>query len=185
MKKSYRIDEIDVITESKVMHNTWKRISVENAVTSSRARHNIRYRHATMVAMRTHGSLSLSGIGQIFGNDHATVLHAMRCHEANIRFDKAYKAIFYTVEKFVKDALDAYDLRHIDIPGLSDKEMNYESVVRVYKAHINTLEETIVKITTESKDFEHKYHHMIKQFKIINDENTRLRNRLNSYKQYT
>lgn len=185
MRKSYRIDQIDVITENKVMYNTWKRISTENGVTSSRMRHNIRYRHATMVAMRTHGSLSLSSIGTIFNKDHATVLHAMKCHESNIRFDKSYKSIFYTAEKFIKDALDAYDLRHVDVPGLSDLEMNYENVVRVYKNHINTLEETIVNLKTESKDYETKYDHMIKQFKIVTDENKRMQNKLNSYKQYT
>jgi len=186
MKRSYTIDQIDVITENKVMYNTWKKISVENGVhPTSRVRHHIRYRHAVMVAMKIHSSLSLSSIGKIFGKDHATVLHAKKCHDSNIRFDKAYKAIFYSAEKFVKDSLDAYDLRHIDVPGLNDSEMNYENVVRVYKAHINKLEESIVNLRTESKDYQNKYEHMIHQFKILNDQNKKLQNKLNSYKHYT
>ena len=80
-------------------------------------------------------------------------------------------------------------INHINLysilPGLSDLEMNYENVVRVYKNHINTLEETIVNLKTESKDYETKYDHMIKQFKIVTDENKRMQNKLNSYKQYT
>lgn len=175
-------EQVSVYTEKKVLQELWNEIYVVNSLTDTRERHNIRYRQATMTAMRIHGNLPLSTIGKIFNKNHATIINAVRNHKSDIEYDKIYKQIYFSIERLVKDALDDYNLRVIEIDSKLDKEMNYASVVKVYRNHITELEKENLALKIEAEEATNKYNNLIKQFKIINDRNDSLNGLVKKYK---
>ena len=175
-------DQVNIYTEKKVLQELWNEIYVVNSLTDTRERHNVRYRQAAMSAMRIHGNLPLSTIGKIFNKNHATIINAVRNHKSDIEFDKTYKQIYFSIERLVKDALDDYSLRIIDIDSQLDREMNYASVVKVYRNHITELEKENLALKIEAEEATNKYNNLIKQFKIINDRNDSLNVLVKKYK---
>ncbi len=52
-------------------------------------------RQAAMVMMREHLGMTLEAIGEVFGKDHGTVIHALQTHESRLtqpRYRVAYQA---------------------------------------------------------------------------------------------
>lgn len=182
MKKKYSKHHIEVVTEQAALENLWANIKENYSVGETRDRYNVMYRHATMVAIRVHGNISLSIIGRIFRRNHATVIHAQKNHEANYKYDKSYREIFLGVEKLVKDALDEYDLRHVEIQDLSQTSMDYTSVVRVYKQQVNELELTIAKLKLEVSEANALRDHANKNAKEIYQRNKSLNELVIRYK---
>lgn len=152
MKKKYSKHQIEVITEQAALENLWADIQQTYSIGESRDRYNVMYRHSIAVAMRVHGNISLTIIGKILKRNHATVIHAMKNHDGNYKYDKSYREIYLAIEKLVKDALDEYDLRHVLIEDMSQTSMDYTSVVRVYKQQVNELELTITRLKLEIKE---------------------------------
>lgn len=182
MRNSYSEKQIEIVTEFRVLLRLWKSIAKEFEITNSRQRRNVRFRHATMTAMRTHGGLSLNDVGKIFEKDHATVLHAMKLHEMNYRYDREYKAVYMDVEKMVKDTLDEYELRDFTLPELSSIEMNYHSVVKVYRGHITELESKNLKLKTQLEEATNKLNAIYKQYNTIVNRNDELNQLVKRYK---
>lgn len=175
-------NQVNIYTEKKVLEELWNEIYVVNRLTDTRERHNIRYRQATMTAMRIHGNLPLSTIGQIFNKNHATIINAVRNHKSDIDFDKIYRQIYFSIERLVKDALDNYNLRVIEVDSQLNDKMNYNSVVKVYRNHITELEKENLALKIEAEEATNKYNNLIKQFKIINDRNDSLNVLVKKYK---
>lgn len=176
MKKSFNVlnqrskNQVNIYTEQKVLMDLWAAIYKENKLTNTRERNNIRYRQAAMTAMRTHGNLSLSGIGSIFDKDHATVLNAMKNHKVDINYDKIYRQIYMSIEKFVKDTLDEYDLRVMEVDDHLDKNMNYHSVVKVYRKHISELEHENQKLKNQQEELEKRVKFLTEQYSIVTEK---------------
>ena len=182
MKNFYSEKQIEIVTEFRVLSKLWNSISKNFGITNSRQRRNVRFRHAGMTAMRNHGNLSLNDLGKIFDKDHATVLHAMKQHEMNYRYDREYKAIYMDIEKMVKDTLDEYELRDHTLPELSSIEMNYHSVVKVYRNHITELESKNSKLKNNLEEATNKLDAIYKQFNTIVNRNDELNKLVKRYK---
>lgn len=184
MKKTFNLlnqrskNQVNIYTEQKVLMELWSEIYKANNLTDTRERNNIRYRQATMTAMRTHGNLSLSAIGSIFGKDHATVLNAMKNHKLDVDYDKLYRQIYYAIEKFVKDTLDEYDLRAMKIDDDIKKDMDYHSVVRVYRKHIAELEHENNKLKEEQAALKKRVKFLTEQYSIVNEKYHNVNNKL-------
>lgn len=80
--------------QEMIARDYWETIKESHSIGKSRHRRNVLYRHAFMVACREVSQLSLMSIGKILNKDHATVLHALRSHEQNYRFDVQYRNIY-------------------------------------------------------------------------------------------
>lgn len=184
MKKSFNLlnqkskDQVSIYTEQKVLMELWAEIYKANNLTDTRERNNIRYRQAAMTAMRTHGNLSLSAIGSIFGKDHATVLNSMKNHKYDVNYDKLYRQIYIAIEKFVKSTLDEYDLRSIKVDEQLDKDMDYHKVVRIYRKHISQLEHDNTQLAEANKSLEEKVKYLTEQHNLISKKYHIVNNKL-------
>lgn len=178
MQKNNRKLNLQIPTEIKVLKDLWMEIYLDNNLTDTRERSNVRYRQAAMTAMRTYGNLSLAAVGRIFNKDHATVLNAMKRHKQDIQYDRLYKVIYNNIEKLVKDALDDYDLRNFNDIELNPDEMNYHSVVRVYRKHIAKLEHEVNSLKDDNAALRKRVKFHVEQFNIINERYQKTNQRL-------
>lgn len=109
MKKTKLQEEVSKkIVRSSLVHELrvfWGSYCEKNNVEDNRARENVIARHAFATACREFTPLPLKTIGKILHRDHASVLHAYRSHEVNIKFDSEYRAIFAYMEDKVRDFL--------------------------------------------------------------------------------
>lgn len=169
MKKiNYKMN-LQIPTEIKVLKDLWLNIYRDNSLTDTRERFNVRHRQAAMTAMRNHGNLSLAAVGRIFGKDHATVLNSMKRHKQDIQYDRLYKVVYNNIEKLVKDALDDYDLRNFNDVNIDPDEMNYHTVVRVYRKHIAKLEHEVNQLRDDNVALKKRVKFHVEQFNIINE----------------
>jgi hypothetical protein len=169
MRKNNHKINLQIPTEVKVLKDLWLNIYMDNNLTDTRERSNVRYRQAAMTAMRNHGNLSLAAVGRIFGKDHATVLNAMKRHKQDIQYDRLYKVVYNNIEKLVKDALDDYDLRNFNDIDIDPNEMNYHAVVRVYRKHIAKLEHELNHLRDDNAALRKRVKFHVEQFNIINE----------------
>lgn len=169
MRKTNHKLNLQIPTEIKVLKDLWLNIYMDNNLTDTRERSNVRYRQAAMTAMRTYGNLSLAAVGKIFGKDHATVLNAMKRHKQDIQYDRLYKVVYNNIEKLVKDALDDYDLRNFNDIDINPDEMNYHAVVRVYRKHIAKLEHEVNQLRDDNAALRKRVKFHVEQFNIVNE----------------
>lgn len=168
-KRNHKLN-LQIPTEIKVLKDLWLNIYMDNHLTDTRERSNVRYRQAAMTAMRTYGNLSLANIGRIFNKDHATVLNSMKRHKQDIKYDRMYKVVYNNIEKLVKDALDDYDLRNFnDVEEINPDEMNYHAVVRVYRKHIAKLEHELNSFKDDNAFLRKRLKFHVEQFNILNE----------------
>lgn len=80
--------------QEMIARDYWATIEESHNIGTSRHRRNVLYRHAFFTACREITQLSLKSIGKILNKDHATVLHALRSHEQNYRFDVQYRNVY-------------------------------------------------------------------------------------------
>ena len=188
MKKSFNTlkdntkMQVSVYTEQKVLMDLWDQIFKANNLTDTRERNNVRYRQAAMTSMREHGNLSLTSIGSIFNRDHATVLNAMKNHKSDINYDKLYRQIYFSIEKLVKDTLDEYDLRYMEIDKDLDRTMDYHTVVNIYRKHMAELDKEKYSLSIELEEIKTKYKNLSNQFQILSNRNNSLNELVKKYK---
>lgn len=183
-KRDKMIDKISIITEIDILTALWRDIKNSYDVKNNRQRRNVRYRSATMVAMRKHGNLSLHDIGKIFERDHATVIHSQNKHEVDYNYDKEYRAIYQAIEEHIIKTLDAYDLRNFDLPQLHADNSNRNEVIDEYKEKIVELEDKVkglVQDNIEAKkmqNFYQKQHEYLKErYDNLNEMYQKLKSR--------
>lgn len=166
--------------------NYWKSIVDSHHVGINRERRNVLYRFAFFVSCRETSNLSLSTIGRIIKKDHATVLHAIRSHETNYRFDAQYREIYTEMHSCLSDIIgkntekvyDSIKKRALQInPAFYENHIiktykqrldNQESE---YKETIETLKDTLLKTQKHNKILQ-------KRMNWLNDECLRLKNLL-------
>ena len=166
--------------------NYWKSIVDSHHVGINRERRNVLYRFAFFVSCRETSNLSLSIIGRIIKKDHATVLHAIRSHETNYRFDAQYREIYTEMHSCLSDIIgkntekvyDSIKKRALQInPAFYENHIiktykqrldNQESE---YKETIETLKDTLLKTQKHNKILQ-------KRMNWLNDECLRLKNLL-------
>jgi hypothetical protein len=100
MKKRFEKAQLTKISiEFSAVNKFWNRYTKSKGYIDNRQRCNIIIKHAFSVACRKHTSLSLSEIGGVINKDHATVLHAGKNHDANIKYLANYERTYKEVER--------------------------------------------------------------------------------------
>ena len=127
-----------------LVRNYWSTIEETHNVGLNRERRNVLYRFAFFVTCRELSNLSLSTIGRILKKDHATVIHAMKSHESNYRFDAQYREIYTEIYSCLKDIIgenteQVYNVirdRAIQV----DPDMYHEHIIKTYKQRLTAQE---------------------------------------------
>ena len=78
------------------------------------------FRHAFSVAAREASDLGVQQLGKVIGRDHATVLHACKNHESNMKFSSIYRQAYTRIASTLSDMLLA-DLNFEEYYGLRDE----------------------------------------------------------------
>ena len=81
----------------------WRELVVEEKIEDNRHQRNVMFRHAFLVACREHSSLTITGIAKIMGRHHATLIHAEKNHESNLRFNKTYVHAFKRISNTLEE----------------------------------------------------------------------------------
>lgn len=167
-------------------NNYWISIVDSHHVGANRERRNVLYRFAFFVSCRETSNLSLSNIGRIIKKDHATVLHAMRSHETNYRFDAQYREIYTEMHSSLSDIIGKNTEKVYDSIKKRALQINpdfYENhIIKTYKQRldkqeveyketIETLKDTLLKTQKHNKILQ-------KRMNWLNDECLRLKNLL-------
>lgn len=103
------------ITQEAQLNAYWNELVEDEKIENNRHQRNVMFRHAFLVACRKHSALPIMSIAKIMGRHHATLIHAEKNHETNMRFNKtyvyAYKRICNTLEEMFLSE-DEYDNYH-------------------------------------------------------------------------
>lgn len=91
--------------QEMLVKDYWLTIEETHNIRKGRERRNVIYRHAFFTACRQLTQLSLKAIGKVLNKDHATVLHALRVHESNYRFDNQYRDIYTEIYTCLDDII--------------------------------------------------------------------------------
>jgi hypothetical protein len=125
-----RVDIIERVNQQHQLEEYWKQIVRTHGLDDSRNRRNVVYRHAFMVAAKEISGLTFKAIGNLLHRDHASVIHAQKSHEANMRFDKNYAKVYQNIYMDISDIL-VTDIDFFSREGLKDE--NKELRVRLMK----------------------------------------------------
>ena len=110
------LDIINDISQERICRDLWFQIAKEHKIPEvSRKRKYVIYRHAFFVAARKHSTLSLATIGKILNKDHATVLHGIKNHEMNYRYDRYYHNIYNVIEAKISELLLPHNITGEDV----------------------------------------------------------------------
>jgi hypothetical protein len=167
-------------------NNYWKSMVDSHHVGSNRERRNVLYRFAFFVSCRETSSLSLSTIGRIIKKDHATVLHAIRSHEGNYRFDAQYREIYTEMHTCLSDIIGSNTEKVYDAVKQRALQINpdfYENhIIQTYKQRLDTQDREYKETIETLKDtlLQTQKHNKILQKRMnwLNDECLRLKNLL-------
>lgn len=88
----------------------WKELVIDEKIENNRHQRNVMFRHAFLVACRIHSALPITGIAKIMGRHHATLIHAEKNHESNLRFNRTYAHAF----KRISNTLEEMFLTDVD-----------------------------------------------------------------------
>lgn len=162
-----RIDIIDQINQEQQLLEYWKQIKSTHNVGENRERRNVFYRHAFMVAAKELSTLTYAAIGNLLKKDHATVIHAERQHDSNMKFDNMYAKTYRNMYMDISDIL-VTDLDYFSQAGL--KEENKE------------LRNRLMKLSRMNRDLIIKKNEYNTNLESLKDELSGLRKELNDEK---
>lgn len=166
--------------------NYWQNIEETHNIGKSREHRNVMYRHAFSVACRATTSLSLKAIGKILNKDHATVLHAIKYHESNYRFDSQYHEIYTEIHTCLSEIIEENTDKVYNVVKEKalqfDPEVFNDHVIVMYKRKLEKQEQQHKKRANElEKTVEAlKKHNKYLQTRVdaLNKEGLRLKNLL-------
>lgn len=97
------------LDQEMVVKEFWTKLSEVNNIQDNRVRRNVIYKYAFFVSCRELSSLSLSSIGGIIGKNHATVLHAVRTHQANYMYDAKYREVYDQIHDSLNNQMTKFN----------------------------------------------------------------------------
>ena len=166
--------------------NYWSTIEETHDVGRNRERRNVLYRFSFFVACREVSNLSLSTIGRILNKDHATVIHALKNHESNYRFDAQYREIYTEIHSCLTDIIGANTEKVYSVirdrAMQVDPDLYHDHIIETYKQRIasqerehndktEVLKSTLLKTQKHNKTLQ-------KRVDTLNTECLRLKNLL-------
>ena len=167
-----------------LVRNYWSTIEETHDVGRNRERRNVLYRFAFFVACREISNLSLNTIGRILNKDHATVIHAMKSHEGNYRFDAQYREIYTEIHSCLTDIVDVNTEKVYSVirdrAMQVDPDLYHNHIIETYKQRIasqerehndktDVLKSTLLKTQKHNKELK-------KRMDWLNNECLRLKN---------
>jgi hypothetical protein len=118
MKRVDKPQHTMISVEYRATNLFWSKISKKLRHEDNRIRANVIIRHSFFVAARQLTSLSLSEIASILNRDHASVIHAIKNHDSNLKYLPHYANVFSDIVKGLKSMLsyeaDVYSASNID-----------------------------------------------------------------------
>lgn len=172
--------------QEMIARNYWSTIEESHQIGKSRHKRNVFYRHAFFVACREVTQLSLATIGKMLNKDHATVIHALRGHEMNYRFDTQYRNIYTEIYSCLNDLIvdnteKVYEViknkaNNINAEAFNDHlvqmyKQKFERQEDHYKAKLEPLNAELNKLRKHNKQLQ-------KRVDDLNNECLRLKNLL-------
>lgn len=127
-----------------LVRNYWSTIEETHNIGLNRQRRNVLYRFAFFVACRELSNLSLSTIGNLLKKDHATVIHALKSHEGNYRFDAQYREIYTEIHSCLGDIIGANTEKvYNTIRSRAmqvDPDLYHDHIIETYKQRLEAQE---------------------------------------------
>jgi len=111
---------IGAMSQQEQLKEYWKDLSKKERIRDNRYSRNVMFRHAFSVAAREASNLSLKQLGDLIERDHATILHACKNHESNMKFSSIYRQAYTRIASTLSDMLLA-DLNFEEYYGLRDE----------------------------------------------------------------
>lgn len=87
------------MTSTTILRLEYERYAEMVDIRPNRERRNVVARFAFMVSARR--AYTTQAIGQVVDKNHATVIHATKCHEMNFRYDAEYRKMFEVTEAII------------------------------------------------------------------------------------
>jgi len=111
---------VGAISQQEQLKEYWVDLCDQEKIIDNRYQRNVMYKHAFLVACREVSTLGITGIGEIIGKHHATVLHACKNHESNMKFSSIYRQAYTRIASTLSDMMLA-DLDFEEYYGLRDE----------------------------------------------------------------
>ena len=119
---------VGAISQMQQLKEYWKELCDQESIQDNRHQRNVMYKHAFLVASREASTLSITELGLVIGKHHATVIHATKNHESNMRFNQIYRTAYNQILSTLSDMMFV-DLDFEEYKGL--KEENRRLRVRL------------------------------------------------------
>lgn len=173
-----------VSNEYETVKRFWALLASELNFNNDRRRENIIIKHSFFTATRELTNLSLSQIGGLLGKDHATVLHATKNHDDNMRYLPNYKTRYIQTKLSLTEALEeAGYVNEVycvsDVKVLRERLMKVSSKLRERIKEVNELQKILesVDIGVSRKHYDVVMNHNIELKERVRD----LENKLTRY----
>lgn len=98
-----REDILNTMSQQVQLTEYWNDLVRENKIEDNRHQKNVMYRNAFMMAAREYSSLGITDISRILERHHATVIHAQKHHDSNLRFSKIYRNAYQRISSHLSD----------------------------------------------------------------------------------
>lgn len=92
-----QVNQISI--EYAAVNRFWNTYSAEKNYIDNRQRCNIVLKHSFAVIARDNTALSLSEIGSVLSKDHASILHAKKNHESNLKYLPDYERVYKDMKR--------------------------------------------------------------------------------------
>jgi hypothetical protein len=166
-----KIDQpiINYTTEYEILRMFFKDYTKAINFVDNRKRENIIVKHAFCVAATKMTSLSLATIGSIINKDHATVLHAKRKHDENLRFLSNYKNVYNNIHKSLSLNLSY---------GKDFEDAEEVSEIKELRSRLVDISQKLRNTIIEANELSYKNEILIKHNKSLQERNDKLNKEL-------
>ncbi len=174
------------LDQESMLRSLWKEIQSVNNVTMSRLRRDVIYRHCFFVCARELSTISLQAIANIQGQNHATVLHAVKNHEASMMYDQKYLVVYDAMHSKMSDMMDINKQAVMNVLearlsiSSSQKEAAEATISEMYQAKLrkdkNFYDKKISELNAEITHFKKYSKQLHTRNRLLSDECLRLKN---------
>lgn len=176
--------QVKIIDRASIIHlvsKMWEReMQINGIAVKCRERKHVMHRHAFMVAVRDCTKLTYAEIGRVMRKNHATVIHSLKQHETNMRFDHEYKPVYeaYCIElSAISDMLieDGDIFYPKDANEMRLRLINMSKRIRGHIVEKKELELKLIKVKRERKYLKDHNVDLLKRNDFLDSELKRLK----------
>jgi len=111
---------LEMNSQESQLREYWYTLVKEEKIEENRHQRNVMFRHAFLVAASEHSALGITAISKIIGRHHATLIHAQKNHESNLRFNRTYRSAYQRISINLSDILMS-EIDFSDYSGYKDE----------------------------------------------------------------